>query len=205
MALEFDLNPAAAAGLTTDAVIIGVFADGTLSPSAQAIDAASAGRLAALHARGDLPGKTGRVSVLTDLPGVTAPRLVVVGLGEAAKFNAAAYQKAIGDAVRAVKATPAKHALLTLSELAIEGRDAGFAIEQAVACADHAAYRYTATRKAGPAPDLAALSITGDDAAALDRGKAIAAGTELARELGHLPPNICNPAYLASVARTIAA
>ncbi|MBS3959539.1 MAG: leucyl aminopeptidase [Xanthomonadaceae bacterium] len=205
MALEFDLNPSAPASLATDAVVVGVFADGTLTPAGAELDAASGGRLAALQARGDLPGKAGRVSLLTDLPGVTAPRVLVVGLGEAAKFNAAAYQKAVGEAVRALKNTPAKHALLTLAELAIDGRDAGFAIEQAVVCADHAGYRYTATRKASNGADLARLSIRGEDAAALERGRAIAAGVELARELGHLPPNICNPAYLADTARRIAA
>ena len=205
MALEFDLNPSSAASAATDAVVVAIHADGRLSASATAIDAASGGRLAALHARGDLPGKAGRCTVLTDLPGVASPRVIVVGAGEAGKLNAAGYQKLVTEAVRAVKATPAKRALLTLSELDIDGRDAGFAIEQAVACADHAAYRYTATRKAGTAPDLVALSISGDDTAALERGKAIAAGTELARELGHLPPNICNPAYLAEIARKIAA
>jgi leucyl aminopeptidase len=205
MALEFDLNPSAPASLATDAVVVGVFADGALTPAGAELDAASGGRLAALQARGDLPGKAGRVSLLTDLPGVTAPRVLVVGLGEAAKFNAAAYQKAVGEAVRALKNTPAKHALLTLAELPIEGRDAGFAIEQAVVCADHAGYRYTATRKASNGADLARLSIRGEDAAALERGRAIAAGVELARELGHLPPNICNPAYLADTARRIAA
>ena len=41
MALEFDLNPTAAAQLVTDAIVVGVFADGTLSPTAAALDAAS--------------------------------------------------------------------------------------------------------------------------------------------------------------------
>jgi len=35
---------------------------------------------------------------------------------------------------------------------------------------------------------------------ALAEGHAIATGTSLARELGNLPPNICNPAYLAEQA-----
>ncbi|MFN7214014.1 MAG: leucyl aminopeptidase [Lysobacteraceae bacterium] len=205
MALEFDLNQSAPAGAAADAVVVGLYADGTLAPSAAAVDAASGGRLSALHARGDLSGKAGRTMLLADLPGVTAPRVLAVGLGDAGKLTAAAYQKAVGDAVRALKNLPAKHALLTLSELPVQGRDAAFAIEQAVVAADHAAYRYTATRKAGPAPDLARVSVQGADADALSRGRAIAAGVELARELGHLPPNICNPAYLADTARKIAA
>lgn len=206
MALEFDLNSAPACSVATDALVVGVFADGSLTASAAAVDEASGGRLSALKARGDLPGKTGRVTVLHDLPGVAAPRVLVVGLGDAGKFGPAAYRKAVAEAVRALRASPAVRALVTLSELAVPGRDAGFSIEQAVVAADHAAYRYTATRKAeANGGKLAALSIAGEDAAALERGVAIAAGVELARELGHLPPNICNPAYLAETARGIAA
>src|SRR5690606_7399252 len=52
---------------------------------------------------------------------------------------------------------------------------------------------------------LAALSIQGDDGQALAQGKAIAAGVRFARELGNLPPNICNPAYIAEQARDFAA
>ena len=51
------------------------------------------------------------------------------------------------------------------------------------------------------------MLLPADDAARtqFERGVAIAAGVELARELGNLPPNICNPAYLADAARKIAA
>ena len=58
MALEFRLNPLAPASADTDCVVVGIFGDGSLSPSAQAIDQASGGRLAALVERGDVSGKT---------------------------------------------------------------------------------------------------------------------------------------------------
>jgi hypothetical protein len=89
MSLEFTLNHAAPVDTATDCLVVGAFAGGsagaaaTLSPSAQAIDAASGGRLAALIARGDINGKTGTVLALHDLPGLKAPRVLVVGLGEA--------------------------------------------------------------------------------------------------------------------------
>ena len=205
MALEFDLNSSAPALLDTDALVVGVFADGQLSASAQALDAASNGRLTALQTRGDLSGKTGRSLLINDLPGVTAPRVLVVGLGDAAKLSAAVFQKIVGEAVLTLKLTPAKRALIALTDVTILGRDASFAIEQTVVAADHAAYRYTATRKSTNEVALQAISVSGTDSAALARGQAIAAGVELSRELGHLPPNICNPGYLAETARKIAA
>ncbi|MEQ4575901.1 MAG: leucyl aminopeptidase, partial [Gammaproteobacteria bacterium] len=207
MALQFTLNQAAPASAEFDCVVVGAFADGTLSPAGQALDAASGGRIKALSARGDLACKTGASTLLHDLPNVGAPRVLVIGLGDAAKFGVPQYLKAVGDAVRALKGTPVAKALLTLTELAVKGRDAVWNVRQAVAAADHAAYRYTATlgKRKPEERALAEFALAGDDATALAQGIAIAEGVEFARELGNLPPNICTPAYLATQAQAFAA
>ena len=96
MALEFDLNRDAPAAVTTDCVVIGAFADNTLTPSGRALDEASGGRIAALLDRGDISGKTGKTAMLHDLPGITSPRILVVGLGEEAKFARAAVPQGDG-------------------------------------------------------------------------------------------------------------
>jgi len=214
MALEFDLNRDAPAAVTADCVIVGAFADNSLTPSGSALDDASGGRIAALLARGDVSGKTGKTAMLHDLPGIAAPRVLVVGLGEPAKFGVPQYLKAAADAARALKAGPVAHALFTLSDATVASRDGGWAIRQAAIAADHACYRYTATlgdkARNKDEPGLRRLSIrsvgaatadaSDDHDAALAQGQAIAAGVKFARELGNLPPNICNPAYLADQA-----
>jgi len=207
MALQFTLNPDAPASAAVDCVVVGAFADQSLTPSAQALDAASGGRIAALLSRGDASGKTGASTLVHDLPGVTAPRVLLVGLGEAAKFGPPQYLKAVGDSVRALRNGPVAQLLLTLAEVPVKGRDAAWAIRQAVIAGDHAAYRYTATLGKKKADDkgLATLAIRGDDATALAQGQAIAAGVEYARELGNLPPNLCTPAYLAESSLAFAA
>lgn len=207
MALQFTLNTVAAFSADADCVVVGVYADGSLTASATALDSASNGALTRLAQRGDLAGKAGSTSLLHDLPGITAPRVLVVGLGEALKLNAATYIKAIAAAIKALKTGAANRVLLTLSEVAIPGRDSAWAIRQAVIAADHAAYRYSATfgHKKAETGGVADIAIHGEDAAALATGIAIAAGVEVARELGNLPPNICNPAYLAQRATAFAA
>ncbi|HHW4680945.1 MAG TPA: M17 family peptidase N-terminal domain-containing protein, partial [Xylella taiwanensis] len=145
MALQFQLNQNTPATVTTDCVVVGVFADKTLSPAASTVDTASGGRITALTARGDLTGKPGTALLLHDLNGVTAPRVLVVGLGEPDKFGPGQYIKAVSDAVHTLKSTPVTHALLTLSDIPVKDRDASWNIRQAVIAADHAAYRYTAT------------------------------------------------------------
>ena len=214
MTLEFTLNHDAPATAHTDCIVVGAFADNSLTPAAQAIDGASGGRLAALLARGDVSGKTGKTAMLHDLPGVTAPRVLVIGLGEVAKYGVPQYLKAIGDAARALRTGPVASALFTLSEVAIKDRDAAWNIRQAAIAASHACYRYTATlgakNKKRDETGLKSFSIhagnsIGSDAAALAQGQAIAAGVAFARELGNLPPNICNPGYLAQQAQEFAA
>lgn len=211
MTLEFDLNHDAPASFAADCIVVGAYADGRLTGAGRALDEAAGGRLAALVERGDVSGKTGKTALLHDIPGLRAPRVLVVGLGDAAKFGVPQYLKAIGDAARALKAGPVTHALVTLSTEAVAGRDAAWAIRQAVIASSHALYRYTATlgkaaaEKALAEKGLARVTIAGEDAAALAQGRAIAAGVAFARELGNLPPNICNPAYLAQQAQEFAA
>ncbi len=211
MTLEFDLNRDAPATVITDCVVIGAFADHTLTASGSALDDASGGRITALLERGDASGKTGKTTMLHDVPGIAAPRVLVVGLGEAVKFGVPQYLKATVDAARALKEGPVAHALFTLSDATVSHRDGGWSIRQAAIATDHACYRYTATlgekaqAKKKDEPGLRKLSIRaigddGDDGAALAQGIAIAAGVKFARELGNLPPNICTPGYLAEQA-----
>ena len=208
MSLEFSLNPHAPTTAQVDCLIIGAFADGSLSPAAKAVDAASNGRLRHLIARGDIEGKTGKTALLHDVAGVTAPRVLVIGLGDADKFGVPQYLKAVADAARTLKSGPVTSALFTLSEVAVKERDAAWNVRQAVIASDHACYRYTATLGAKNSKrddkGLMRLEITGADAAALAQGVAIAQGVQFTRELGNLPPNICNPAYLADRAQAFA-
>src|SRR5574338_224607 len=119
MSLEFALNATAPAAATVACVVVGAFGDGSLTPAALALDAASGGRIAALVESGDVSGKTGRTALLHDLAGVAAPRVLVIGLGDAAKFGVPQYIKAVGEAARALKNGPAKSALFTLAGVAV--------------------------------------------------------------------------------------
>ena len=207
MTLQFELNRSDVLTADADCIVLGLYADGALAASATAVDAALGGRIKRLVEAGDISGKTGRHVLLHDLDGVHAVRALLIGLGESAKFGVPQYLRAIADAVRALKSGPVAHALCTLTELPVPGRDADWNIRQAAIAADHAIYAYTRNLSKKPDAGLQRLTLLGDTAqqAALDRGIAIAAGIAYARELGNLPPNICNPAFLADEARRLAA
>ena len=207
MSVNFSLLRAHPADADTDAVIVAISDDAGLLPAARALDERSGGRLAALVASGDASGKPGRSLLVHGLPGIKAPRVLLVGVGESARVDTARYCKLSLDALRALKGTPVKRAMSFLPELDVQGRDANWKVRQAALAADHVGYNYVTTRKAGNGNGLEQLVLAGDAAqqAALREAEGIAAGVRYARELGNLPPNICNPAYLADQARQLAA
>ena len=207
MALTFNHTQNNPATDSSDCVVIGAFSDKTFNPAGHQLDAAGNGRLSALAARGDISGKSGQAVLLQDIAGIAAPRILVIGLGEPSKFGVPQYLKAIADAVRSLRSGPVKSAYVTLSDLAVKGRDAAWAMRQAVIAADHAAYEYTATRSKKAEVTLQRIALLADaqQLNAFNQGVGIAAGVQFTRELGNLPPNICNPAYLAEQSIKIAA
>lgn len=210
MTLQFSLDSVQPELADTACVVVGVYEHGVLSSAAARIDGAAQGALKRLIESGDLTAKAGVALPLFGLPGVKAPRVLVVGLGEQKTFDAARYQKISLEAARALKNLPVKSATSWLTALDVPGRDAAWRVRTAALAADHAAYKYTATLK--PKADNGARAvlgsitfIAGEEARdGLAQAAAIAKGVEFARELGNLPPNICTPAHIAAEAKKIA-
>ena len=208
MTLTFSLTRETSETSETPCAIVGAFADGTLSAAAARIDEASSGTLKRLIANGDITAKLGSSSLLFAMPGVKAGRVLVVGLGDRDKFDAAAFNRAALEAGRALRAMPVASASSWLSELDVPGRDEAWKLRTAALAADQHAYRYTATFKPKDkpkTPQLESLALAGDgQQRALKEAFAMASGVRFARELGNLPPNICNPAHIAEQARAFA-
>ncbi|MEG0822052.1 MAG: leucyl aminopeptidase [Burkholderiaceae bacterium] len=206
--MDFSSKLASPESIKTGALAVGVYADGTLTAAARAIDAASQGALKALVKSGDVSGKRGSAVVMRDVAGVAATRVVLVGLGKAAEFNDQAYL----DAVRAaVKATPAaKDIALAATEWAPKDRDSEWLARQLVLATREAFFRVDelkSQKDEQPEPAKVVLLLAAKEAAAdrgLKQGTAIANGMELTKRLANLPPNICTPSYLADTARQIA-
>ena len=207
MTLAFSLVTDPPALVASDAVVAGVYEDRSLSAAAAELDRAAGGAISRLLASGDVSGKPGAVTRLLGLGGVASGRVLLAGLGEPARLDAARFHKACTEAAKVLKTGPARRAAVYLPEIEVPGRDLAWRARTAAVAFDAQAYRYSATLKPRPNGDaLAELALRAPGAAhALAQAAAIAAGMQLARELGNLPPNICNPAYLAAAAANIAA
>src|SRR5690554_2811206 len=79
--------------IKTAALAVGVVTDGVLSPAADVIDRAGAGALRAVT-KTEFKGKSNTHAVLRDIPGVSAARIVLVGLGKQENYNATAHGSA---------------------------------------------------------------------------------------------------------------
>ena len=221
--MEFSIKslaPEKAHAVKTGCIVVGVFESRKLAATAQSLDQASQGHLTAILKRGDMEGKCGTSLLLHGVPGVTAERVLLIGLGKQESLgekNAKAYRDAMSGTMRALKDTGAKDALVTLTELNTtadhDSRDIAWRVRQSVLIAADALYRFDQLKSkkedAKPAlADIAFLAPAGKDAklatAALAQGRAIAHGMNLTRELGNLPGNICTPTYLAEQAQKLA-
>lgn len=194
-------------------LVLGVFENRRLSAPARSVDKASNGFIGGVLRRGDLPGQPGQTLLLHNVPGVLADRVLLVGCGKEREFDEVKFQTAVAAAARYLNDTGATEAVSCLSELPIKGRDLYWNLRQAVITTEDALYRFEQcksevqkVRKPLRRMTLCVPSRRNLDhgEAAVREGAAIAAGMNLAKDLGNLPGNICTPTYLADTARELA-
>ncbi len=158
---------------------------------------------------GDLELKPARTLYVHRPTGLKADRLVV-GLcgGNAEAFDARAWQAAVAACVGPAKAGGARHAVLAWGG---PGELTDSMAEIAVRSFSQALYTYRHTKPSAAAPAaLNKLQLACSKAAqatvkaGIERGTALAAGIELAREVANRPGNHCTPTLLAGQAVELA-
>jgi leucyl aminopeptidase len=211
--VEFSIKGGDLSKLKTECVIVGAFESKKLNAAGQSLDKVSKGAISAAVSSGDLSCKLGSTLMLHNVSGVAAKRVLVVGLGDEAKFSGATmesgYVKAANAAFKALKSTAVTDVTLAIS--AGSAKEIAFKVQQGVVAAIAAAYRYTATKKADTKNGGKSLQLhiggKVDEKAvrsAIKAGEAIAEGMNLTRNLGDLPPNIATPTHLATTAKDLA-
>ncbi len=211
--MEFTIKAAAPEKARAGILAVTVFADGALPSPAAALDKAAGGRLGALLKRGDLEEKAGSSLLLHDFPGSAAERVLIVSLGKHENFGDKAFRDALASMARTFSGGKAKDAAVALAGAMPAGRDIRWCLQQATRLLADGAYRFEALK--APAKEAkqerGARKVTllldePSDASleqAMLRGRAIAEGMALARDLGNQPPNVCTPAWLADTAKAL--
>ncbi|TRZ90578.1 MAG: leucyl aminopeptidase [Rhodocyclaceae bacterium] len=211
--MEFSIKSGSPEKQRSACVVVGVFEPRKLSASAEVVDKAANQFLSDILRRGDMEGKAGTSLLLHGVPGVEADRILLVGLGKEKEFREKEYRAALATAVRQLNETGGFDGTLYLTELPVKKRDLAWKIRQAALAVQETLYRFDRlkSKKEEVRRPLRKLTfcVTRRNElamaeAALADGLAIAAGVELAKDLGNLPGNICTPTYLADQARQLA-
>ena len=117
--MEFSIKSAAPEKLRTDCLLVGVYEGKKLTDLAKAVDAASDKALSAVLKSGDMEGKAGSTLLLRHLSGISATRVMLVGLGKADEASL----KTLRNSLRAaIKALPAgvEHLATDLASLSVK-------------------------------------------------------------------------------------
>ncbi|MDH5446078.1 MAG: leucyl aminopeptidase [Gammaproteobacteria bacterium] len=209
--MDFSLDNQSPDKVSVDCVIVGVFENNELSPSASALDKISQGFITNLVKQGDIEGKSGQTLLLHQLSEVVAKRVLLVGCGKKDKLTASQFRKICNTSLKFVNSSASQSVFICLTELEVPGMGTHRKIRQVVESAHYTDYRFEETKseKTPVKHPLETVFISADTESvsnreAIKEANAIGLGVNLARELGNLPGNICTPTYLAKQAVQIA-
>ena len=206
--MQFSTKTSVPEKTKTGCAIVPIFA-GKPGKAAAAIDGQAGGPIAAALARGDLAAKAG-ATLLVGLGGAIE-RALLVSLGDEQAVPEKTFVDAARAALRALASTGAKDAVSWLGDVEVAGRDARWKARVQASVARDLAYRFD-RMKSKPdtsprGPGALAFGCDRGDAAGIATQLAVATaladGTDLARDLGNLPGNVCTPAYLADTAKKL--
>jgi leucyl aminopeptidase len=213
--VEINLKQGNITEIAADLVVVNLF-QGVTAPGGAtgAVDRALGGAISAVIAAGDFTGKSGETLVLYTRDAIPAPRVLVVGLGEAGKFDLRAARSAAATAARKARDLGAKTWAAIVHGAGIGGLEAGSAAGALVEGTRLGLYRYAGYRSKPPKdwkPDPETLLVvewSGDHlaafAAGIARAEIVAQGVNLARDLVNTPANYMPPAVMAERAAALA-
>jgi len=212
--MQFSISQGNIVATAADCIVVNLFEGVELPGGATgAVDAALGGAIRSLIAAGDFDGKAGATALLYTDGKLPAPRVLVVGLGKAEKFDLHAARKAAATATKTLsKLKGVKHFATIVHGAGIGGLDTGAAAQAVTEGVALAGYRTPNYKREAPEPSPTRCTIVEYNAARLAsveagvrRGEQIATGVNLARDLSNEPPNVLYPVAMAQRAQTMAA
>ncbi len=205
--MDYSIVTAPLDELHCDCMIVGVYQDRQLSPSAMALNNSFNGLIKNIVNRGDLSGKNGETVLINAVPGNNIQRILLVGLGENKPLSAKNYKKALLAAVNSLKKPKIESLVCCLAESEVIDRDWQWKSRHIIETFNDAVYQFTELKSDKETEsNIQRISIVAPEAelalaqSGLLQGKAIAEGMELTKRLGDLPGNTCTPTYLAEQA-----
>ncbi|MDP3607505.1 MAG: leucyl aminopeptidase [Methylophilus sp.] len=208
--MEFSIKSGNPEKLRTDCLVVGVFEGRKLSDSAKHIDTLANKAISEVLKSGDMEGKLASTLVMHHVAGVTATRILLVGLGKQAELTERHFRQAVRASIKALP-KGVQNIAFTLTEVSIKKSDIQSKASHLVETTIDATYVVNAIKEKKPEDHpldkvtvLVEKSETAAAELAVKQGQSIAKGMRLTKDLGNLPPNICTPTYLGEQAKKLA-
>jgi len=201
--------------------------DNILGPHFKHLDDSLDGAISLAMARRDFSGKLGETLILNQqqswiAEGIKVPRIILVGAGDISESSGLAETKILQDFVKTTRAA-IKALQTTQSQSCLWLLDSGFAaaypstsidfIRHSILAFEESYYRFSqrfehlkSFKADSHSPNLKTVTFAcsakqeKQTKEAIKVSSAIALGMGLSKDLSNLPPNICNPTYLADIA-----
>ena len=210
--MKYNIKLGAPEKSRTPCIVIGVFEEGILSPSAKRLDKASGGYIKKIIKRGDLKGQKHESLLLQDVEGVAATRILIVGLGSKSTFRESEFTQTIDLFVKKLKDMRLRSALVCILEVAKFKKANSWKCQKLIESIENGLYEFQNLKgkTKGKNPNLKSIDVlaTKEEMNALSEGMkkgiALSMGIKKAKDLGNLPGNICTPNYLADQAKELA-
>ncbi|MDP5008916.1 MAG: leucyl aminopeptidase, partial [Glaciimonas sp.] len=198
------------ATIKSGCITVGVFEGKKLTAQAQALD--KSGEITAALKSGDISGKVGSTLLLRKVSGVTAERVLLIGLGTDGDISDKAISLAALCVAKITATIGASDAVIALPFTTVKDRDLAWGIRNTIQVLRENSYVFdtlkskkeTATTGVKKFAFLTSAAQTAAAREALTQGVALANGMDLAKTLGNLPGNVCTPTYLANTAKKLA-
>ncbi|MBK4775624.1 leucyl aminopeptidase [Candidatus Pantoea edessiphila] len=193
-------------------IVVGVFEPRRLSSIAEQLDKISDGYISALLRRGELEGKVGQVLLLHHVPNILSERILLIGCGKERELNERQYKYIIQKIINTLNNTGSMESVCFITELHVKGRNTYWKVRQATESSMEALYNFdqlktSKTEIRRPLRKLVFNVSTRRELnigeQAIQHGIAIANGIKIAKDLGNMPPNICNSEYLSLQSRKL--
>jgi leucyl aminopeptidase len=192
--MKIEFVEASTAPTETTALAVLAFEDGEFSPAAEALNTTTGGALKRAIAASRFKGSAGQTVSLLAPAGVAAGRVLVVGAGKQAAFDAKAAESAGANAFNAARDSGSEKLLLLMPPAGPERQaHAGFGIRLAAYRFD----KYRTTEKPEKKPTVTSVAIAAADPKAAAKAfkplAGLADGICYARDLVSEPANILYP------------
>ncbi|MBT5017124.1 MAG: leucyl aminopeptidase [Planctomicrobium sp.] len=208
--MKFEISNNSPLEIETNWLVVGIFEEAEFSESLQELDEKLEGSLSRVQERKDLTGKLGELTILADVPQLSAERVIVVGLGKHDKLTIGSLSKAYTTAFRHLATKENQSLVIMVPEGASSALGEGHSIERlvdvaTVACSRQNIYSTEQDRYEFENVLLCGVSDFEVNQNALEKGLILGEAVNLTRELVNRHPDDLYPETFAQRAADEAA